>query len=161
MDQGTYAPTADGRTILMVQSEPEKKRWWVDAELPRHMENGFVADYDANVSYGFWGRASAGRYGGRYRPAVTRGTARIDEFDGATLTVTVTFADGTERYPERSRCTPASWAYGIRTMRVGPAAPPARYSPTSRPKSRAISTAYTRRMGIHAWPFVQNHQKLV
>ena len=88
---GTYAPTADADDI-MVQSEPEKKRWWVDASY--RVENGFVADYDANVSYGFWGEPQPVDMADDtdLRDAWH---ARIDEFDGATLTVTVTFADGT------------------------------------------------------------------
>lgn len=56
------------------------------------LENGFVDDYDPEVSYGFWGEPKP------YDPNADLREAwhgRIDEFDGAVLTVTVTFTDGT------------------------------------------------------------------
>ena len=88
---GGFAPVA-GADDIMVQSEPEQNKWWVDASY--RVENGFVADYDANVSYGFWGEPQPVDMADDtdLRDAWH---ARIDEFDGATLTVTVTFADGT------------------------------------------------------------------
>lgn len=58
------------------------------------LENGFVDDYDPEVSYGFWGEPKP------YDPNADLREAwhgRIDEFDGATLTVTVTFTDGTQQ----------------------------------------------------------------
>lgn len=89
--QGTYAPTADADDI-MVMAGPGKTKWWVDASY--RVENGFVEPYDPSTSYGLWGEP---------RPVDMAAEddlrdawhARIDEFDGATLTVTVTFTDGT------------------------------------------------------------------
>ena len=88
---GEFAPTADADDI-MVQGGPEKNQWWVDASY--RVENGFVADYDANVSYGFWGEPQPVDMAD---DADLRDAwhARVDEFDGAKLTVTVTFMDGT------------------------------------------------------------------
>ena len=106
------------------------------------VENGFVADYDANVSYGFWGEPQPVDMADDtdLRDAWH---ARIDEFDGATLTVTVTFADGTSDTQTLTLHTGklGVWYPDDESGR----SPPARYSPTSRPKSRAISTAYTRK----------------
>ena len=89
--QGTSGVTA-GADDMMVQSEPEKGLWWVD--ISRRVENGFVDEYDPEVSYGLWGEpkpvdmAQEGDLQDAWQ-------TRIDEFEGATLTVTVTFTDGT------------------------------------------------------------------
>ena len=89
--QGTSEVTA-GADDMMVQSEPEKGLWWVD--ISRRVENGFVDEYDPEVSYGMWGEpepvdmAQEGDLQDAWQ-------TRIDEFEGATLTVTVTFTDGT------------------------------------------------------------------
>ncbi len=88
---GGFAPVADADDI-MVQSEPEQNKWWVDASY--RVENGFVEPYAPDTSYGFWGEPQPVDMAdeGDLRDAWH---ARIDEFDGATLTVTVTFTDGT------------------------------------------------------------------
>ena len=88
---GTFAPVADADDI-MVQSEPEQNKWWVDASY--RVENGFVEAYDPSTSYGLWGEPQSVDMAadGDLRDAWHD---RTDEFDGATLTVTVTFTDGT------------------------------------------------------------------
>ena len=88
---GEFAPVADADDI-MVQSEPEQNKWWVDASY--RVENGFVEAYDPSTSYGLWGEPQSVDMAadGDLRDAWH---ARMDEFDGATLTVTVTFTDGT------------------------------------------------------------------
>ena len=88
---GEFAPVADADDI-MVQSEPEQNKWWVDASY--RVENGFVEAYDPSTSYGLWGEPQPVDMAAEddLRDAWH---ARIDEFDGATLTVTVTFTDGT------------------------------------------------------------------
>ena len=88
---GGFAPVA-GADDIMVQSEPEQNKWWVDASY--RVENGFVEPYDPNTSYGFWGEPQSVDMAadGDLRDAWHD---RTDEFDGATLTVTVTFTDGT------------------------------------------------------------------
>ena len=87
---GEFAPVADADDI-MVQSEPEQNKWWVDASY--RVENGFVEPYDPDTGYGFWAEPQPVDMSdeGDLRDAWH---ARMDEFDGATLTVTVTFTDG-------------------------------------------------------------------
>ena len=88
---GEFAPVADADDI-MVQSEPEQNKWWVDASY--RVENGFVEAYDPSTSYGLWGEPQSVDMAadGDLRDAWHD---RTDEFDGASLTVTVTFTDGT------------------------------------------------------------------
>ena len=88
---GEFAPVADADDI-MVQSEPEQNKWWVDASY--RVENGFVEAYDPSTSYGLWGEPQSVDMAadGDLRDAWHD---RTDEFDGAILTVTVTFTDGT------------------------------------------------------------------
>ena len=89
--QGTYEPTADADDI-MVMAGPGKTKWWVDASY--RVENGFVEPYDPDISYGLWGEPQPVDMA-QETDAPDAWHARIDEFDGATLTVTVTFTDGT------------------------------------------------------------------
>lgn len=66
--------------------------WYAD--VCWKLENGFTEDYDPEVSYGFWAEPQP------FAEIVDVRQAwhdRIDEFDGATLTVTVTFTDGTQQ----------------------------------------------------------------
>ena len=88
---GGFAPVADADDI-MVQSEPEQNKWWVDASY--RVENGFVESYDPDTSYGFWGEPQPVDMA-QEADGPDAWHARIDEFEGATLTVTVTFTDGT------------------------------------------------------------------
>lgn len=87
---GEFAPVADADDI-MVQSEPEQNKWWVDASY--RVENGFVESYDPDTSYGFWGEPQPVDMA-QEADGPDAWHARIDEFEGATLTVTVTFTDG-------------------------------------------------------------------
>ena len=88
---GGFAPVA-GADDIMVQSEPEQNKWWVDASY--RVENGFVESYDPDTSYGFWGEPQPVDMA-QEADGPDAWHARIDEFEGATLTVTVTFTDGT------------------------------------------------------------------
>ena len=88
---GGFAPVADADDI-MVQSEPEQNKWWVDASY--RVENGFVESYDPDTSYGFWGEPQPVDMA-KENDDQDAWHARIDGFEGATLTVTVTFTDGT------------------------------------------------------------------
>lgn len=89
--QGTYAPTADADDI-MVMASPGKTKWWVDASY--RVENGFVEAYDPDTSYGFWAEPQPVDMA-QEADGPDAWHARIDGFAGATLTVTVTFTDGT------------------------------------------------------------------
>ena len=68
--------------------------WYADACWK--LENGFVEDYDPQASYGFWDEPQPNDPNGDLREAWHD---RIDEFDGATLTVTVTCTDGKQETP--------------------------------------------------------------
>lgn len=83
--------TADADDIL-VSGEPDQNntwKWW--AHVTWKLENGFVEDYDPAASYGLLAEPK------EIDTEDLREAwhARTDEFDGATLTVTVTFTDGT------------------------------------------------------------------
>lgn len=88
-------PRLEGADVVMpyglggTEDEPEVE-WCADACWK--LENGFVDDYDPEVSYGFWGEPREIPGEGDVQ---AEWHGRIDEFDGATLTVTVTFTDGT------------------------------------------------------------------
>lgn len=88
--QGTYPPT-QGADDFLVHGYDDGD-WWVEASW--HVENGFVEPYASNTCYGLWGEPKPVDMAqeGDLQDAWY---ARIDEFDGATLTVTVTFTDGT------------------------------------------------------------------
>ena len=88
---GGFAPVA-GADDIMVQSEPEQNKWWVDASC--RVENGFVEPYDPDTGYGFWAEPQPVDMA-QEADAPDAWHARMDGFDGATLTVTVTFTDGT------------------------------------------------------------------
>lgn len=88
---GGFAPVA-GADDIMVQSEPEQNKWWVDASY--RVENGFVESSDPDTSYGFWAEPQPVDMA-QEADAPDAWHARMDGFDGATLTVTVTFTDGT------------------------------------------------------------------
>ena len=88
---GGFAPVA-GADDIMVQSEPEQNKWWVDASY--RVENGFVEPYDPDTGYGFWAEPQPVDMA-QEADAPDAWHARMDGFDGATLTVTVTFTDGT------------------------------------------------------------------
>ena len=90
-------PRLEGADVVMPyglgEAENESEMEWC-ADACWMLENGFVDDYDPEVSYGFWGEP---REITREGDMQAEWQARIDEFDGATLTVTVTFTDGTQQ----------------------------------------------------------------
>lgn len=90
--QGTFEPTADADDI-MVMAGPGKTEWWVDASY--RVENGFVEAYDPLIPATVSGPSRSRSIWRRKQMGPDAWHARIDEFEGATLTVTVTFTDGT------------------------------------------------------------------
>lgn len=90
-------PRLEGADVVMPYglggTEDESEVEWC-ADACWKLENGFVDDYDPEVSYGFWGEPREVPGEGDVQ---AEWHARIDEFDGATLTVTVTFTDGTQQ----------------------------------------------------------------
>ena len=88
-------PRLEGADVVMPYglggTEDESEVEWC-ADACWKLDNGFVDAYDPEVSYGFWGEPREITGEGDMQ---AEWHARIDEFDGATLTVTVTFTDGT------------------------------------------------------------------
>lgn len=90
-------PRLEGADVVMpygiggTEEQPEIE-WCADACWK--LDNGFVDEYDPEVTYGFWGEP---REVPREGDVQAEWHGRIDEFDGATLTVTVTFTDGTQQ----------------------------------------------------------------
>nr|WP_302665970.1 hypothetical protein [uncultured Agathobaculum sp.] len=88
--QGTYPPT-QGADDFLVHGYDDGD-WWVEASW--HVENGFVETYAPTTCYGLWGEPKPVDMA-QESELQDAWQTRIDEFDGATLTVTVTFTDGT------------------------------------------------------------------
>ena len=88
--QGTYPPT-QGADDFLVHGYDDGD-WWVEASW--HVENGFVGTYAPTTCYGLWGEPKPVDMA-QESELQDAWQTRIDEFDGATLTVTVTFTDGT------------------------------------------------------------------
>lgn len=90
-------PRLEGADVVMPYglggTEDESEVEWC-ADACWKLDNGFVDAYDPEVSYGFWGEPREITGEGDMQ---AEWHARIDEFDGATLTVTVTFTDGTQQ----------------------------------------------------------------
>ena len=88
--QGTYPPT-QGADDFLVHGYDDGD-WWVEASW--HVENGFVETYAPTTCDGLWGEPKPVDMA-QESELQDAWQTRIDEFDGATLTVTVTFTDGT------------------------------------------------------------------
>ena len=80
-----------GDTVMGYGTGPDSGIDRYFADIVTKVENGFTDSYDPDVSYGLW--AEPKESGGGDMAEEVHG--RIDEFDGAELTVTVTFTDGT------------------------------------------------------------------
>ncbi len=89
LHQGTD-PRLDGADAVSVSGLPERNQWWAD--LSWKLGGSFEEAYDADASYGFWG---APTQHDEDEDLQTAWHDRIDAFEGAKLTVTVTFTDGT------------------------------------------------------------------
>lgn len=88
-------PRLEGADVVMPYglggTEDESEVEWC-ADACWKLDNGFVDAYDPEVSYGFWGEPREITGEGDMQ---AEWHTRIDEFDGAVLTVTVNFTDGT------------------------------------------------------------------
>lgn len=89
LHQGTD-PRLDGADAVSVSGLPERNQWWAD--LSWKLGGSFEEAYDADASYGFWG---APTQHDEDEDLQTAWHDRIDAFEGAKLTITVTFTDGT------------------------------------------------------------------
>ncbi len=88
LHQGTD-PRLEGADAVSVSGLPERNQWWAD--LSWKLGAGFEEDYDAEVSYGFWDAPTQHEEDEDLQAAWH---SRVDAFEGAKLTVTVTFTDG-------------------------------------------------------------------
>ncbi|MDO4270233.1 MAG: hypothetical protein Q4C72_04815 [Eubacteriales bacterium] len=94
-------PRVQGASQVMVygtggdpQGEIDDVGHWY-ADLYWRLENGFTEAYDPDASYGFWAPSTSETDSEEDLRKAWHG--RIDTFDGAKLTVTVTFTDGTQQ----------------------------------------------------------------
>ena len=93
MHQGTN-PELDGADTVMVWGNGEEGAEQMYADLCWRLDNGFTDEYDPDVSYGLWLPS---------RPESTDDDLQqswhkaVDGFEGAVLTVTITFTDGSEQ----------------------------------------------------------------
>lgn len=82
-------PQMANADIISISGLKDQNIWWADVSWK--LENGFVEDYDPAASYGLLAEPKEIDTEDLREAWHTR----IDEFEGATLTVTVTFTDGT------------------------------------------------------------------
>lgn len=94
MHQGTN-PELDGADTVMVWGNgPEEGAEQMYADLCWKLDNGFTDAYDPDTSYGLWLPS---------QPEITDDDLQdswhkaVDGFEGAKLTVTITFTDGSEQ----------------------------------------------------------------
>lgn len=94
MHQGTN-PELDGADTVMVWGNgPEEGAEQMYADLCWKQDNGFIDAYDSDTSYGLWLPS---------QPETTDDDLQdswhkaVDGFEGAKLTVTITFTDGSEQ----------------------------------------------------------------
>ncbi len=86
-------PGMENADNVMVCGLGDEGKWWADTFWI--LENGFTDEYDPDTSYGFWAPPeSAPDPNEDLQQAWHR---RTDIFEGAALSVTVTFTDGTSQ----------------------------------------------------------------
>lgn len=90
MHQGTN-PAIDGADRIMVWGSDEMHMY---ADLCWKLENGFADEYDPDVSYGLW---LPSRQESEDDDLQDSWHKSVDGFEGAKLTVTITFDDGSEQ----------------------------------------------------------------
>ena len=90
MYQGTN-PAIDGADRIMVWGSDEMHMY---ADLCWKLDNGFTDEYDPDVSYGLW---VASRQEDADDDLQDSRHKSVDGFEGAKLTVTITFNDGSEQ----------------------------------------------------------------
>ena len=88
-------PRLEGADVVMPYGlgDTEDEMQWC-AEVCWKLENGFEEPYDPDTSYGFWAAPEQMEETADLREAWH---SRIDTFEGAKLTVTVTFTDGAQQ----------------------------------------------------------------
>lgn len=90
MHQGTN-PALDGADRIMVWGSDEMHMY---ADLCWKLENGFTDEYDPDASYGLWLPSRQESEDDDLQDSCHKS---VDGFEGAKLTVTITFDDGSEQ----------------------------------------------------------------
>lgn len=90
MYQGTN-PAIDGADRIMVWGSDEMHMY---ADLCWKLDNGFTDEYDPDAGYGLWLPSQPGTMDDDLQDSWH---AAVDGFEGAKLTVTITFTDGSEQ----------------------------------------------------------------
>lgn len=80
--------------VMVWGSDAEGGGMQMYADLAWKLENGFADEYDSEISYGFWSEPQQPDDEADLQEAWH---TRVDEFEGAKLTVTVTFDDGSQQ----------------------------------------------------------------
>ena len=90
MHNGTN-PELDGADTVMVWGRDENEMY---ADLCWKLDNGFTDEYDPDISYGLWLPSQPENPDDDLQDSWH---AAVDGFEGAALTVTITFTDGSEQ----------------------------------------------------------------
>ncbi len=93
MHQGTN-PELDGADTVMVWGNGEEGAEQMYADLCWKLDNGFTDEYDPEVSYGLWLPSQPESADDDLQDSWHES---VDGFEDATLTVTITFTDGSEQ----------------------------------------------------------------
>ena len=93
MHQGTN-PELDGADTVMVWGNGEEGAEQMYADLCWKLDNGFTDEYDPDASYGLWLPSRPESVDDDLQQSWH---AAVDGFEGAVLTVTITFTDGSEQ----------------------------------------------------------------
>ena len=93
MHQGTN-PELDGADTVMVWGNGEEGAEQMYADLCWKLDNGFTDEYDPDASYGLWLPSQPQNADDDLQDSWH---AAVDGFEGAVLTVTITFTDGSEQ----------------------------------------------------------------
>ena len=93
MHQGTN-PELDGADTVMVWGNGEEGAEQMYADLCWKLDNGFTDEYDPDASYGLWLPSRPESADDDLQQSWHKA---VDGFEGAVLTVTITFTDGSEQ----------------------------------------------------------------
>lgn len=86
---------AQGADQAMVYGFDEEQTGIMYADLAWKLKNGFTEPYDPEISYGFWAPSTSVQ--DTETDLRAEWHALLDQFEGATLTVTVSFTDGSKQ----------------------------------------------------------------
>ena len=87
-------PELDGADTVMVWGNGEEGAEQMYADLCWKLDNGFTDEYDPDISYGLWLPSRSDSADDNLQDSWHKS---VDGFEGATLTVTITFTDGSEQ----------------------------------------------------------------